>query len=122
MVIKLPNDETQKVTITLPKRVLQRMDALVPARQRSRFIAEVLSERLALEEQLLALDESAGAWPDEKYPDMQGDEGVERWLAELRGSSTRFAMVLCRGRQNRAARAGRSYCRGPAARDCPPNR
>jgi hypothetical protein len=86
VVIKLPNDETQKVTITLPKRVLQRMDALVPARQRSRFIAEVLSERLALEEQLLALDESAGAWSDEKYPDMQGDEGVERWLAELRSS------------------------------------
>jgi metal-responsive CopG/Arc/MetJ family transcriptional regulator len=71
MTLKTANGETQKVTITLPKLMLQRMNALVPARQRSRFISEALAERLALEEQALALEESAGAWSDEGHPEMQ---------------------------------------------------
>lgn len=86
MTIKTANAETQKVTITLPKLILQRMDELVPARQRSRFISEALAERLALEEQLLALEESAGAWPDERYPELQDEAAIDRWLAGLRQS------------------------------------
>ena len=86
MAIKTANAETQKVTITLPKLILQRMDELIPARQRSRFISETLAERLALEEQQLALEESAGAWPDERYPELHDDAAIDRWLTELRQS------------------------------------
>ena len=88
MTIKTANAETQKVTITLPKLILQRMDELVPARQRSRFISEALAERLALTEQLLALEESAGAWSDERHPELQDGAAIDRWLAELRQSWT----------------------------------
>ncbi len=62
MTLKKANDETQKVTITLP--------------------------RLALEEQALALAESAGAWTDENHPEMQDDAAIDRWLAGLRRSWT----------------------------------
>jgi hypothetical protein len=77
---------TQKVTITLPKLVLERLNGLVPARQRSRFIAEALEERLALAEQVLALEESAGAWTDEVHPEMQDEAAIDAWLATLRQS------------------------------------
>lgn len=86
MKVKTPNLDTQKVTITLPKAVLARLNELVPARQRSRFIAEALDRRLALEEQLLALDETAGAWSDENHPDMLDDAGIDGWLNTLRSS------------------------------------
>ena len=84
MAINTSESGSQKVTITLPKLVVQRLHELVPARQRSRFIAETLSERLILEEQRLALEESAGAWADESHPELRDDEAIDRWLADLR--------------------------------------
>lgn len=88
MTLKTRNDDTVKVTITLPKPVLERMNRLVPMRQRSRFIAEALAEHLALAEQLLALEETAGAWSDERHPEMADEAAIDRWLAELRRSRT----------------------------------
>jgi hypothetical protein len=88
MALKTAKNEAQKVTITLPKLVLQRLNEVVPARQRSRFISEVLTERLALEEQVLALEESAGAWTEESHPEMQDGAAIDRWLTRLRQSWT----------------------------------
>ena len=89
MAVKTTHSDTQKVTITLPKTVLQRLNELIPARQRSRYISEALEKRLALEEQMLALDESAGAWSDENHPDMQDGAAIDRWLETLRNSWSR---------------------------------
>jgi len=89
MTVKTPNLDTQKVTITLPKAVVTRLNELVPTRQRSRFIAEALEERLALEGQQLALDETAGAWSDENHPEMLDDAAIDGWLNTLRSSWSR---------------------------------
>jgi hypothetical protein len=88
MALKMAKNEAQKVTITLPKLVLQRLNEVVPARQRSRFISEVLAERLALEEQVLALEESAGVWTEESHPEMKDGAAIDRWLTSLRQSWT----------------------------------
>ncbi len=76
--------DVRKVTVTLPKALLARLEERVPARQRSRFIAEAIAERLALAEQQAAIEETAGAWRDENHPDMQTGEDIDRWLTELR--------------------------------------
>ncbi|MBK8049700.1 MAG: hypothetical protein IPK16_22900 [Anaerolineales bacterium] len=76
----------QKITITLPRDVLARLNALVPPRQRSHFISEVLEARLALAEQLLALEDSAGSWQDESHPEMQDEDAIDAWLSVLRQS------------------------------------
>lgn len=76
----------QKITVTLPQGVLARLRAHVPARQRSRFILEAIEERLALEEQIAALDETAGAWSEQNHPEMRTEEDIDRWLSELRRS------------------------------------
>lgn len=76
----------QKITLTLPKALLARLDAAVPARRRSRFIAEAIEERLAIEEQLVALEESAGVWSDERHPELRTEADIDNWLRELRAS------------------------------------
>jgi Arc/MetJ-type ribon-helix-helix transcriptional regulator len=78
--------DVQKITVTLPRTLLTRLDAHVAPRRRGRFIAEAIEERLALEEQLAALAETAGAWSDKKHPDMLTGEEIDRWLDNLRRS------------------------------------
>ena len=75
---------TRKVTLTLPQSLLIRLDAAVPGRKRSRFIAEAIEERLAIAEQLAALEETAGTWSDERHPDMRSEADIDRWLTSLR--------------------------------------
>lgn len=79
------SSDTQKTTVSLPKPLLERLKERVPARQRSSFIAEALEERLALEDQLEAIDESAGCWESEDHPELLTDDDIDAWLAELRG-------------------------------------
>jgi len=70
----------------LPAALLSRLREHVPARQRSRFILEAIEERLALEEQITALEETAGSWSDQNHPEMRTDEDIDRWLDNLRQS------------------------------------
>jgi predicted transcriptional regulator len=86
MVVETTELDTQKITITLPKAVLERLNELVPARRRSRFISEAVEERLALEEQALAVEEAAGTWSDDNHPEMLDDAAIDRWLDAVRSS------------------------------------
>lgn len=88
MAMKNTPPDFHKVTITLPAAVWTRLNELIPARQRSRFIAQVLEEQLVMAEQQLALQETAGAWLDEDHPDMQGGAAIDQWLDTLRQSWT----------------------------------
>ena len=76
----------QKMTVSLPTALAERLRALVPPRKRSVFIAKALEESLALAEQAQALEEAAGIWTDERHPEMATGEDIDRWLAELRGN------------------------------------
>ena len=80
------SSEIQKVTVSLPRSLLERLKERVPPGQRSSFMAEAVEERLALEEQLDAIEESAGCWKDEDHPELMTDEEIDAWLAELRRS------------------------------------
>jgi Arc/MetJ-type ribon-helix-helix transcriptional regulator len=85
----------RKVTVTLPASLLTRLDERVPSRRRSAFIARAIQEQLAILEQAAAIEESAGAWRDEDYPEMATDEDIDRWLIELRGATDeRLAQLL----------------------------
>jgi len=77
----------RKVTVTLPVSLLNRLDEIVPSRRRSAFITRAIEEQLAILEQAAAIEESAGAWRDEDYPDMATGENIDHWLAGLRGST-----------------------------------
>jgi hypothetical protein len=76
----------QKVTVTLPKQLVERLNEIIPQRQRSRFIAEAIQEQLITLEQSIAIEEAAGLWKDEDYPHLRTEADIDRWLAELRGT------------------------------------
>ena len=44
------------------------------------FITEALRERLEEKETLAVLEETAGIWTDEDYPEFATDEDIDRWL------------------------------------------
>jgi len=76
----------KKITISLPQDLARRFKERVPVRQRSDFIAKILEEHLALEEQLNVLDETAGCWRDENHPEMATTADIDNWLVNLRTS------------------------------------
>lgn len=76
--------ESQKVTLTLSKRLLERLNKTIPSRKRSLFISEAIEEHLELIEQAAALEETAGLWSLENHPTMPDDVGIDRWLKEAR--------------------------------------
>ena len=75
---------TQKITVALPKALLTQLDAVIPTRERSQFIARAIQEQLAIIIQAEAVDEAAGAWADEAYPHLLDDEAINDWLTQLR--------------------------------------
>jgi len=78
--------QAQKITVTLPRDLIERLDDRVPSRQRSRFIANAIESQLAIEEQMAAVEETAGAWTEEKHPELKTEEDIDAWLQNLRQS------------------------------------
>lgn len=74
----------QKVTVSLPRALIDRLDEIIPRRQRSRFIATAIQEQLAILEQIAILEKTAGAWTDQNHPDMKTEDDIDRWLEGLR--------------------------------------
>ena len=81
--------EIQKVTIPFPQPVLRQLRERVAPRERSAFIVQAVKEKLALQEQLTAIEESAGSWSAESHPELQTDADIDRWLGETRRSWNR---------------------------------
>ncbi|MEZ4629768.1 MAG: hypothetical protein R2880_03465 [Deinococcales bacterium] len=50
--------DQQKVTVTLPKSLLQRLNKTIPSRKRSLFITTAIEKHLARMEQIKTLEES----------------------------------------------------------------
>jgi len=84
MSVQVQESLSKKISVSVPLSLLSRLDHLIPSRQRSHFIVEAIKEQLAIFEQLVAIEESAGAWSDENHPDMQTDDDIDQWLHELR--------------------------------------
>jgi hypothetical protein len=78
-------DTMIKTQIVLPEDLSRRFKKLVPARKRSRFIAEALESRLRNLKLLADLPRIAGAWSDRNHPDLRSQEGINRYLSRFRG-------------------------------------
>ena len=86
MAIDKSNSQTQKITVTLPSALIARLDAHVPPRQRSRFIAKAVESRLAIEEQMIVVEETAGIWTEESHPELKTEKDIDAWLRKLRSA------------------------------------
>jgi hypothetical protein len=76
------SDAPVRINVILPGRLLTELDEIVPARKRSRFIAQALARELERVRALAAIDASAGAWSDEDHPELADGPAIDRWIAE----------------------------------------
>lgn len=74
----------ERVSVLLPKKVVEELRESVPEGERSRFVSEATRKALARLRLAYALKRGAGAWKDEDHPDLQTIEDIHRWLEELR--------------------------------------
>lgn len=79
------SNDSLKITVTLPRTLVQRLRKQISARKRNQFVANALEESLAVAEQTAVLEEIAGTWKDADYPALKTPEDIDRWLVGLRG-------------------------------------
>ncbi|MEW6233475.1 MAG: hypothetical protein AB1566_14340 [Chloroflexota bacterium] len=73
-----------KVQFVFPKSILDAVDRAAGRRKRSRFVAQATVEKLEKLAFEKAADTAFGAWADDEYPDLQTDEDMEVFLANIR--------------------------------------
>ena len=76
--------EKERLNIYLPKSLVDELRAQIPARERTKFIRDVLNRELRRIKLRAALKASAGAWKDEDHPELATGEDIDRWIEEQR--------------------------------------
>ncbi|MBM3150638.1 MAG: hypothetical protein FJZ96_00290 [Chloroflexi bacterium] len=79
----------ERLNLYLTKPVADELRRLIPPRERTRFVEEVLARELRRKKLLEALDKSYGAWKDEDHPELATFDDVNRWIEEGRKGFTR---------------------------------
>ena len=79
----------ERLNLYLTKPVADELRRLIPTRERTRFVEEILARELRRRQRKAAIQASAGAWKDEDHPDMLTGEDIDRWIEEQRKLGTR---------------------------------
>lgn len=74
-----------KTLIVLPDDLGAELKHSIPARQRSRFVAEAVEKQLRLMKFRKGIKQTAGTWTDKNHPDMTTQAGINRHLGRIRG-------------------------------------
>ncbi len=70
----------ERMNLYITKSIMDDLRRAIPARERTRFVEEVLARELRRRKLKAALAASAGAWKDEDHPELATFEDVNRWL------------------------------------------
>jgi hypothetical protein len=79
----------ERLNLYLTKSLMDDLRHIIPARERTRFMEEILARELHRRKLKAALKASAGAWKDEDHPELATFEDVNRWIEEGRKGFTR---------------------------------
>jgi hypothetical protein len=74
----------KRINVSFPVEVLALVDAVVPPRQRNRFIVQATLEAARREQLRQALSTAAGAWKRKDHPELATPKDVDRWVRQLR--------------------------------------
>lgn len=74
----------RRINVTFPVKVLELVSAVVPPRERTRFIVKATEEAARRERLRKALRTAAGAWKLEDHPELATPEDADRWVRQLR--------------------------------------
>jgi hypothetical protein len=76
--------EKERLNLYLPKPLVDELRALVPARERTQFIVDVLARELRRSKLLKAIENSFGAWKDEDHSNMATGKDIDAWIQRQR--------------------------------------
>lgn len=79
----------ERMNLYITKSVMDELRRTIPARERTKFVEEVLARELRRLKLREAIEKSYGAWKDEDHPDMMTPEDIDRWIEEQRRLGTR---------------------------------
>ena len=79
----------ERMNLYITKSVMDELRRAIPARERTKFVEEVLARELRRRKLRDAIEKSYGAWKDEDHPDMMTPEDIDRWIEEQRRLGTR---------------------------------
>jgi len=79
----------ERLNLYLTKPLADELRRLIPARERTRFVEEVLKRELRRRKLFEALEASHGAWSDEDHPELATYADVNSWIEEGRQGFTR---------------------------------
>jgi hypothetical protein len=74
----------ERMNLYITKEVADELRRLIPARERTQFVEEVLVRELRRAHVRAVLARTAGAWKDEDHLDMMTGEEIDRWIEEQR--------------------------------------
>ncbi len=79
----------ERLNLYLTKPLADELRRVIPARERTRFVEEVLARELRRRKLKEAIKNSFGAWKDEDHPELATPEDIDRWIEEGRKGFTR---------------------------------
>ena len=79
----------ERINLYITKSIMDDLRHAIPARERTRFVEEVLARELRRLKLREAIKNSYGAWKDEDHPELATFEDVNRWVEEGRKGFTR---------------------------------
>lgn len=79
----------ERLNLYLTKPLADELRRVIPPRERTRFVEEVLARELRRRKLIAAIETSYGAWTDENHPDMKTGEDIDRWIEEQRRLGSR---------------------------------
>lgn len=87
---RLTIDEgVERMNIRFPRQLAEDLKRLVPPRKRSQTIVAATAEMVARLKQQAALKAGAGAWSDQRHPELKTQDDINRYLADLRSSTNK---------------------------------
>lgn len=78
---------TKRTHVVLAEELVEDIDRLVGARQRSSFLTAAAEKELMRRRQIEALRAAAGAWKDKDHPELK--QGSARWVRKMRQEAER---------------------------------
>jgi hypothetical protein len=79
----------ERMNLYITKSVMDELRRAIPARERTKFVEEVLARELRRRRLKAAIKKSAGAWTDENHPELMTGEDIDRWIDEQRKLGSR---------------------------------
>ncbi len=79
-------EETRRINVTFPVRLLKDLDKLAPPRKRGSIIVAATADYVRKLKLLAAIKETSGAWDDESHPELSTPEDVDRSLRQIRST------------------------------------